>query len=163
LSFALTRKVAGWLGTSALGSPSKVSVTAGAAVASSAALVLASGAAERAPLSYGCTLPPELVTQAAALLPEAEAGQGVPIIGLAPGAGARRKCWPLDRYLELARELQRRGLFVHAWLVPVTQLKQMAMQNSNQSSVGVAQASDNTTALYKLDFHFIQRSLIFLQ
>ncbi|MFN5174152.1 MAG: glycosyltransferase family 9 protein, partial [Holosporaceae bacterium] len=44
---------------------------------------LASGAADRAPLSYGCTLPPELVAQAAALLPDAGVGQGAPIIGLA--------------------------------------------------------------------------------
>jgi ADP-heptose:LPS heptosyltransferase len=77
---------------------------------------LASGAEDRAPLSYGCTLPPEVVAQAAALLPDAEAGQGTPIIGLAPGAGARRKCWPLDRYLELAQAMQERGYRV-AWIL----------------------------------------------
>lgn len=30
-------------------------------------------------------------------------------VGLAPGAGGRDKCWPLERYLELGREQQERG------------------------------------------------------
>ena len=93
---------------------------------------LASDAADRAPLSYGCTLPPEVMAQAAALLPEAEAGQGTPIIGLAPDAGARRKCWPLDRYLELAQAMQERGYRV-AWILGPNESDWLAEVRAAQS------------------------------
>lgn len=43
-------------------------------------------------------LPAEYRAAAAHLLPF-----GPAYVGIAPGAGARRKCWPLDRYLEFAR------------------------------------------------------------
>ncbi|MEQ8818271.1 MAG: glycosyltransferase family 9 protein [Thalassobaculum sp.] len=31
------------------------------------------------------------------------------LVGFAPGAGGRQKCWPLDRYVELARRVAARG------------------------------------------------------
>jgi len=53
---------------------------------------------------YRLALPEGCRAAAAALLPD-----GPVYIGLAPGAGGRDKCWPLDRYLELGREQQTRG------------------------------------------------------
>jgi len=53
---------------------------------------------------YRLQLDPQMLDLAAALLP---AGQRY--IGLAPGAGDKRRCWPLERYLELAAELSARG------------------------------------------------------
>jgi len=51
-------------------------------------------------------LPASFRARAAALLPE-----GSIYVGLAPGAGnkARRKCWPLDAFVELARQQVERG------------------------------------------------------
>jgi ADP-heptose:LPS heptosyltransferase len=45
-------------------------------------------------------LSPEIERQAAQLLPE-----GPRYVGLVPGAGDRRKCWPRDRFIALARHL----------------------------------------------------------
>jgi ADP-heptose:LPS heptosyltransferase len=53
---------------------------------------------------YRLALPEGCRAAAAALLPE-----GPVYIGIAPGAGGRDKCWPLDHYLELGREQQARG------------------------------------------------------
>lgn len=64
---------------------------------------LASGRQDLAP-RWRLRLPRACRESAAALLPA-----GPVYVGLAPGAGGRDKCWPLARYLELAREQQRRG------------------------------------------------------
>ncbi|HUC18438.1 MAG TPA: glycosyltransferase family 9 protein [Acetobacteraceae bacterium] len=50
-------------------------------------------------------LPAEFAHEAALRLP----GEGIRV-GLAPGAGDRRKCWPLERYLTLGATLAERGL-----------------------------------------------------
>lgn len=65
-------------------------------------LELASG--RPADPSFPLDLEPRLLEAAEALLPE-----GPTYLGLAPGAGARHKCWPLERYVELATDQQRRG------------------------------------------------------
>jgi len=64
---------------------------------------LASGrpAVSGAPLA----LDPAAVAAAAALLPA-----GPRYVALAPGAGGRHKCWPLDRYVALATRLGATGL-----------------------------------------------------
>ena len=49
-------------------------------------------------------LPSDVTAQAARLLPP-----GPSYIGFAPGAGNRFKCWPLDRYIDLARRQRARG------------------------------------------------------
>lgn len=36
---------------------------------------------------------------------------GKTYIGLIPGAGVRRKCWPVDRYIDLANRIKKRGFF----------------------------------------------------
>lgn len=51
-------------------------------------------------------VPPARKEEAMALLPE----DGRRYVGLAPGAGGRHKCWPLESYLELGRRLEQRGL-----------------------------------------------------
>jgi ADP-heptose:LPS heptosyltransferase len=48
--------------------------------------------------NYALTLPDEYRSLAGQLLPE-----GPCYIGLAPGSGVARKCWPLESYIELAR------------------------------------------------------------
>lgn len=57
------------------------------------------------PLVLSATLPlPESLQQfAERLLPS-----GPPYVGFGPGAGGREKCWPLERYVELARLQQQR-------------------------------------------------------
>ncbi len=50
-------------------------------------------------------LPADLEAEAAARLPA-----GSPLVGLAPGAGGRHKCWPLAGFLALGRALSERGL-----------------------------------------------------
>jgi ADP-heptose:LPS heptosyltransferase len=52
------------------------------------------------PLGARIAVPPEIEDQARHLLPD-----GPAYVGLAPGAGDRRKCWPLDRFIELAKRL----------------------------------------------------------
>jgi ADP-heptose:LPS heptosyltransferase len=54
--------------------------------------------------SYHLRLPPVYRRAAEELLPA-----GPVYVGLAPGAGGRDKCWPLERYLELGREQRERG------------------------------------------------------
>lgn len=49
-------------------------------------------------------VPDELAAKAAALLPE-----GAAYLGLAPGAGMRVKCWPLERFIAVARWHAARG------------------------------------------------------
>lgn len=53
---------------------------------------------------YVLQLPAGYRRTAAELLPE-----GPVYVGLAPGAGGRDKCWPLEGFLELGREQRRRG------------------------------------------------------
>ncbi|MFQ5659593.1 MAG: glycosyltransferase family 9 protein [Gammaproteobacteria bacterium] len=49
-------------------------------------------------------LPPPYRTMARELLPA-----GPVYVGLAPGAGDRRRCWPLSGYIEIARQQQKMG------------------------------------------------------
>lgn len=49
-------------------------------------------------------LPPDIEADAARLLPA-----GPTYVGLAPGAGGRAKCWPLENYLELGGRLAAAG------------------------------------------------------
>jgi len=49
-------------------------------------------------------LEPGVIASAAAALPE-----GPDYVGLAPGAGGRHKCWPLDKFVALAQQQQSRG------------------------------------------------------
>ncbi|MEX2524548.1 MAG: glycosyltransferase family 9 protein [Gammaproteobacteria bacterium] len=63
---------------------------------------LASGRAVRAHRQL--QLPQEYRRLAADLLP-----QGRDYIGLAPGAGGRDKCWPLERFIQLGRDQQAKG------------------------------------------------------
>lgn len=53
----------------------------------------------------GLAIPPAYAAQAAALLPD-----GPRYVGLAPGAGGRHKCWPLDNFVALGEQLARDGL-----------------------------------------------------
>lgn len=50
------------------------------------------------------TLPPEHIAYAERALPS-----GARYVGLVPGAGDRRKCWPLERFAEVARSVSKRG------------------------------------------------------
>ena len=68
-------------------------------------LALVEIASGRAPdISAPLALDPASARQAEALLPP-----GPRYIALAPGAGGRHKCWPLDRYLALADRLHGTG------------------------------------------------------
>jgi ADP-heptose:LPS heptosyltransferase len=49
------------------------------------------------------------------------AGGGPPLVGLAPGAGDRGKCWPLERFLGLGAALAARGLTPVVLLGPAEQ------------------------------------------
>ncbi|MEW5728334.1 MAG: glycosyltransferase family 9 protein [Pseudomonadota bacterium] len=49
-------------------------------------------------------VPAQVAAEAEGLLPP-----GPAYVGLAPGAGGRHKCWPLDKYLELGRRLVAEG------------------------------------------------------
>ncbi len=53
---------------------------------------------------YHTRLPGEYLQAATAALPE-----GPCYVGLCPGAGGRRKCWPLARYIELGQHVARLG------------------------------------------------------
>jgi len=65
-------------------------------------IALASG--RPAPTPVPAPLPAEATAQAGRLL-----AAGPIYIGFAPGAGQRFKCWPLERYIELARRQSARG------------------------------------------------------
>lgn len=54
--------------------------------------------------SFQLRLPREFCRLAADLLPP-----GRDYIGLAPGAGGRDKCWPLDRFIQLGKDQQAKG------------------------------------------------------
>ncbi|MFQ5773372.1 MAG: glycosyltransferase family 9 protein [Kiloniellaceae bacterium] len=53
----------------------------------------------------GVRLPAPVVAEAERLLPD-----GTGYVAMAPGAGDRRKCWPLDRFMELGRRLAARDV-----------------------------------------------------
>ncbi len=53
------------------------------------------------PVRAQAMLSADIERQAAALLPE-----GPAYVGIAPGAGDRRKCWPLDRFVALGRRCE---------------------------------------------------------
>ncbi|HXQ68431.1 MAG TPA: glycosyltransferase family 9 protein [Alphaproteobacteria bacterium] len=63
---------------------------------------MASGRAPR--LASQPMLPERFMAAARAAIPE-----GTPVLGLVPGAGGRHKCWPRERYVELARQATARG------------------------------------------------------
>lgn len=65
-------------------------------------LELASG--RRPAIERGIALPADLEAAAAALLPP-----GAAYVALAPGAGRRVKCWPLERFAEVGRVMAERG------------------------------------------------------
>jgi len=68
-------------------------------------VVLAELASGRpATLDIGVPVPPEAAGKAARALPG-----GPAYVGLAPGAGNRAKCWPLDRFVETAKAAERQG------------------------------------------------------
>ncbi len=81
---------------------------------------LAAGTALRP--DYHMRLPEGHLRAAAAALPE-----GPCYVGLCPGAGGRRKCWPLERYIELGRHVAARGAVPvyflgpaeREWLAPI--------------------------------------------
>lgn len=54
-------------------------------------------------------IPADLEAAAQVLLPAAFEAGGPRYVGLAPGAGGRHKCWPLDRYLDLGHRLSEAG------------------------------------------------------
>ena len=57
-----------------------------------------------ATVDHAVMLDPGMLEMARAALPE-----GPAYIGLAPGAGGRHKCWPLDRYVALAGSIAAKG------------------------------------------------------
>jgi ADP-heptose:LPS heptosyltransferase len=64
-------------------------------------LIEAASARPVAPMRARIPLSPRIESQAAQLLP------GAPhYVGLVPGAGDRRKCWPVDRFIALGRRLE---------------------------------------------------------
>lgn len=68
-------------------------------------LEAAVGAAQPRPKLRDCVRVPEAAAEEAArLLPP-----GPDYVALAPGAGKRIKCWPLDRFIEVARRQQTQG------------------------------------------------------
>ena len=48
---------------------------------------------------------PETDREVASLLQKARADTGVPLVGLFPGAGHESRCWPLERFVQLAETL----------------------------------------------------------
>lgn len=57
----------------------------------------------------GPPLPPALCETARRLLPAGTDPEAPVYVGLAPGAGGRHKCWPLDNFVALARRQRERG------------------------------------------------------
>lgn len=67
-------------------------------------LAFASGQRLEPPEQLDLNLPKRIRETARSLLPD-----GVPLVGFAPGAGGRPKCWPLDRFIALAGEQAAKG------------------------------------------------------
>jgi len=67
-------------------------------------LEIASGKKHPTPSGLIVPIAPPLRELAAALLPA-----GPTYVGLAPGAGGTQKCWPLEKFIELAKLLQAAG------------------------------------------------------
>ncbi|GAB3117347.1 glycosyltransferase family 9 protein [Novispirillum itersonii] len=68
-------------------------------------------------------VPEELRAATAAVVP-----QGVPLVGLAPGAGGRHKCWPQDSFVALARRQAEAGRVPVILLGPAELEWQTALQ-----------------------------------
>ncbi|MBF0356834.1 MAG: glycosyltransferase family 9 protein [Alphaproteobacteria bacterium] len=68
-------------------------------------LELATGQAHPTPERIEVSIPEEMHGEAKRLLPD-----GSRYVGLAPGAGGKPKCWPLDRFAEVGRALAEQGL-----------------------------------------------------
>lgn len=88
-------------------------------------LEAATGAPQPRPRLRDCVALPETAAiEAARLLPP-----GPTYVALAPGAGKRIKCWPLDRFIEIARRQQAQGrapVFLlgpgeEEWLTPLAE------------------------------------------
>jgi ADP-heptose:LPS heptosyltransferase len=78
---------------------------------------LASG--QRAQTNAPLMVEEQVLTVARTLLPgRARGPEASRYVGLAPGAGDRRKCWPLDSYLALGRALIADGLIPVVFLGP---------------------------------------------
>jgi ADP-heptose:LPS heptosyltransferase len=67
-------------------------------------LAFASGQRRDAPECLDLNLPDRVRDCARSLLPD-----GMAMVGFAPGAGGRPKCWPLDRFIALANEQAAKG------------------------------------------------------
>lgn len=67
-------------------------------------LELASGQTFETPTKLDLALPDAMRAEAAALLPE-----GKTYVGIAPGSGGRPKCWPLDRFIAVAKAQSAQG------------------------------------------------------
>ena len=67
-------------------------------------LELASARTFETPAALALDIDPEWIGLAAELLPA-----GPDYVGLAPGSGGRPKCWPLDNFIELARDIALKG------------------------------------------------------
>ncbi|TAN46267.1 MAG: lipopolysaccharide heptosyltransferase family protein [Rhodospirillales bacterium] len=68
-------------------------------------LELATGQAQPTPQRIEVDIPQEMQEEARRLLPD-----GPRYAGLAPGAGGKPKCWPLERFAEVGKELASRGI-----------------------------------------------------
>ena len=67
--------------------------------------LLEAAAGHELPPPPALRIDPCLLAEAARRLPD-----GPRYVGLAPGAGGKHKCWPLENYLAVAAALQRRGI-----------------------------------------------------
>jgi len=89
---------------------------------------------------YRMRLPEDHLQAAAAALPP-----GPCYVGLSPGAGGRRKCWPLERYIELGRHVAARGAvpvyFIgpaeREWLAPIREQVPTALFPDSEPCAGV--------------------------
>lgn len=68
-------------------------------------LEIASGRTFETPASLDLPLPPRYVQAAAQLLPD-----GARYAAFAPGSGGRPKCWPLERFITVARTVSERDI-----------------------------------------------------
>ncbi len=69
-------------------------------------------------------VPPAWRQAAGAALAGAQVPAGQAVVVLAPGAGARRKCWPLENFLDLAGRLAAAGGFQPVLLLGPVELEQ---------------------------------------
>jgi ADP-heptose:LPS heptosyltransferase len=83
-------------------------------------------------------LAPDLEAAAAERLP-----QGSLLVGLAPGAGDRRKCWPLSRFIDIGRVLTERGVTPVVLLGPAEREWAVQVASELPSAVLPIRAADS--------------------